>query len=217
MLHEVANRTDPNNPIALIAGKTYKLIETATPKVDGEDNWYYKFAGEATFKIKTDGSIETSGLDIRSADGVLLLKDEIPEKPEFEKKIKDTNDTTGVTSGWQDSADYDIGDAVPYKLTATLADNVTDYRNYHITFKDEMEKGLTFNGVSLVTVNGKEVPATDYKLNVANDKHSFDLTLTWIGQEGAKIADESLNKAKVEVYFTAILNDERRDLATKAT
>ena len=207
VLHEAANRTDPSNPISLIAGKTYKLIETATPKVDGEDNWYYKFAGEATFKIKTDGSIETSGLDIRSADGVLLLKDEIPEKPEFEKKIKDTNDSTGETSGWQDSADYDIDDEVPYRLTATMADNVTDYRNYHITFKDEMEKGLTFNGVSLVTVNGKEVPATDYELNVANDKHSFDLTLTWIGQEGAKIADESLNKAKVEVYFTAILNE----------
>ena len=196
----------------MIAGKTYKLIETATPKVDGEDNWYYKFAGEATFKIKTDGSIETSGLDIRSADGVLLLKDEIPEKPEFEKKIKDTNDSTGVTSGWQDSADYDIGDEVPYKLTATLADNVTDYLKYHITFKDEMEKGLTLNKIEKVTLNGKEM---DVDLNdeevFTSEAQKFSLTLTWQGaanDEGklSRIADTNLNNAEVIVYFNAILN-----------
>ena len=37
-------------------------------------------------------------------------------------RVKDTNDTTGVTTDWQDSADYDIGDDVPFQLTATLAD-----------------------------------------------------------------------------------------------
>ena len=51
-----------------------------------------------------------------------------PHKPGFDKKIKDTNDTTGTTSDWQDSADYDIGDAVPYRLTATLAQDVTTYK-----------------------------------------------------------------------------------------
>nr|AHF25646.1 peptidoglycan linked protein-fimbrial structural subunit-(LPXTG motif) [uncultured bacterium Contigcl_24] len=126
------------------------------------------------------------------------------KKPEFEKKIKDTNDTTGETSGWQDSADYDIGDAVPYRLTAKLADNVSDYLKYHITFHDTMEEGLTFNGITSVTVNGTEV--TDYELK--SEDHSFDLTLTWTGEEGKRIADASLNEAEVEVLFTATLNSD---------
>ena len=36
--------------------------------------------------------------------------------PEFKKKLKDTNDSTGNTTGWQDSADYDIGDYIPFRL-----------------------------------------------------------------------------------------------------
>ena len=56
-----------------------------------------------------------------------------------------------------------------------------------------------------MTVNGEEV--TDYELT--SDEHAFDLTLTWNGaDEKTKIADESLNKAEVEVLFTAILNED---------
>ena len=50
--------------------------------------------------------------------------------PSFEKKIKDTNDTEGTTTGWQDSADYDIGDDVPFKLEGTVAANYAQYKQY---------------------------------------------------------------------------------------
>ena len=43
--------------------------------------------------------------------------------PESEKKVKDTNDTDGTTTGWQDSADWDIGDKVPFQLKGTVASN----------------------------------------------------------------------------------------------
>lgn len=42
------------------------------------------------------------------------------DKPTLEKKVKDTNDSDGAITGWQDSADYDIGDTIPYQLTATM-------------------------------------------------------------------------------------------------
>ena len=48
--------------------------------------------------------------------------------PSFQKKVKDTNDTTGEPSGWQDSADYDIGDEVPFQLKATLPNNYSNYK-----------------------------------------------------------------------------------------
>ena len=65
--------------------------------------------------------------------------------PEVEKKVKDTNDSTGVTSGWQDSADYDIGDSIPFQLKATLANNVSSYTTYKVVFHDTLSKGLTLN------------------------------------------------------------------------
>ena len=127
------------------------------------------------------------------------------KKPDFEKKIQDTNDSTGETSDWQDSADYDIGDNVPYRLTATLASNVTDYRKYFIIFHDTMEPSLDFSGVSNVTVNGTEV--TDYELTPGD--HNFDLKLTWDNGD-EKIADEKLNSGTVEVLFSAKLNENAR-------
>lgn len=69
--------------------------------------------------------------------------------PNFEKKIKDTNDTTDITSEWQDSADYDIGDQVPFKLKGTVADNYDDYKTYYFAFHDVEEEGLTFNSDSV--------------------------------------------------------------------
>ena len=65
--------------------------------------------------------------------------------PTVEKKVKDTNDSTGVTSDWQDSADYDIGDSIPFQLKATLADNVSSYTTYKVVFHDTLSKGLTYN------------------------------------------------------------------------
>ena len=186
----------PHEAENLKIDEEYTLKETITPKD-------YTFAADATFSVDKEGKITTSGLKARE-DGVLLLEDKLAEKPEFEKKIKDTNDTTGETSDWQDSADYDIGDAVPYRLQAVLADNVTDYLKYHITFHDYMDEGLDFNGIEKVTVNGTEVAPDGYTLT--SGEHSFDLTLKW-GDGEAKITDESLNKATVEVFFTAILNE----------
>ena len=192
---------EPHEVENLAINTEYTLRESVVAKYpDSDPARYYTFADDTTFTVDEDGEITySSGLELRSEDGTLLLKDKLATQPEFKKKIQDTNDTTGETSEWQDSADYDIGDAVPYKLWAKLADNVTDYPTYHITFHDEMEEGLTFKGIDRVTVKGVEVKADDYELT--SDDHSFDLKLTWEGD-----ATKGLNSAEVEVYFTAELN-----------
>lgn len=73
-----------------------------------------------------------------------------------EKKVIDKNDTTGATTDWQDSADYDIGDAVPFKLSATIAQDYANYTHgYKLTFHDKEDTGLTFNKDSVkVYVDG---------------------------------------------------------------
>ena len=52
-----------------------------------------------------------------------------PAEPDFNLKVKDTNDSTGETSDWQDSADYDEGDEVPFKVDVTLPDDGAVFTN----------------------------------------------------------------------------------------
>lgn len=63
-----------------------------------------------------------------------------------EKKVDDKNDSNTTEDGisWQDSADYDIGDAVPFQLKATIAEDYDNYTVYQLVFHDEECEGLTF-------------------------------------------------------------------------
>ena len=71
------------------------------------------------------------------------------------KKVKDINDSDAQNAtDWQDSADYDIGDDVPFQLKATLANNVTSYDTYKVVFNDTLSSGLTYNKDAVVRVDG---------------------------------------------------------------
>ena len=78
-----------------------------------------------------------------------------------DKKVDDKNDsnTTEDATTWQGSADYDIGDAVPFKLSATIAQDYANYTHgYRLTFHDKEDAGLSFNASSVkVYVDGKEI------------------------------------------------------------
>ena len=81
----------------------YYLVKDKDGSVTGENDAYTEYI------IKVVADVEATP------------KSDVPE---VEKKVEDTNDSTGKTSGWQDSADYDIGDSVPFQLKATLANDV---------------------------------------------------------------------------------------------
>ncbi len=120
--------------------------------------------------------------------------------PQVEKKVKDTNDTTGETTGWQDSADYDIGDNVPFQLTATLASNVSSYNAYKIVFHDTLSAGLTYNNDAKVMFNGTDVTA-NFQIHYDNAKN----TLT-ISCDNVK-AFNATNDSVITVEYTAKLNE----------
>lgn len=105
------------------------------------------------------------------------------DKPTLEKKVQDVNDSTGATSGWQDSADYDVNDEVPFQLTATLPANAADfaaYETYKLVFHDQQSAGLTFKESSVVVKYGdKTLNADSYKLDQnPTDGDTFDITIT---------------------------------------
>ena len=120
--------------------------------------------------------------------------------PSVEKKVKDTNDTTGETTGWQDSADYDIGDDVPFQLTATLANNIESYKTYSLKFNDTLSKGLDYNNDAVIKLGDKDV--TSY-FTPSYDATAKTLTFTCdnILAFGAKNSDQ------IVVEYTAKLNE----------
>lgn len=128
--------------------------------------------------------------------------------PTVEKKVKDTNDTTGDTSDWQDSADHDINDKVPFQLTATLPANYDTYNSYYLNFSDELSAGLTFNNDAKVyVVNGSDRKEVTNYFYVAADGSSFAIKdLKQISVDGvATITKDS----KIVVEYTATLNNEK--------
>lgn len=120
--------------------------------------------------------------------------------PSVEKKVKDTNDTTGETTGWQDSADYDIGDDVPFQLTATLANNIESYKTYSLKFNDTLSKGLDYNNDAVIKLGDKDV--TSY-FTPSYDATAKTLTFTC----DDILAFGATNSDKIVVEYTAKLNE----------
>ncbi|HCJ40470.1 SpaA isopeptide-forming pilin-related protein [uncultured Ruminococcus sp.] len=74
----------------------------------------------------------------------------------FEKKLKDINDSTDTDmTAWQDGADHDIGDFVPFMLKATLPENVDQYDGYYLQFTDNISPA--FNVATVADLDGLEV------------------------------------------------------------
>lgn len=98
--------------------------------------------------------------------GTVTISPKSNDVPEFEKKLKDTNDSTGDTTGWQDSADYDIGDYIPFRLQGTVPEDYDSYKTYYYAFHDVEEKGLTFDPSSVKVFVGDEETGT--KIDASN-------------------------------------------------
>ena len=156
----------------------YYLIKDKDDSIQGQDS-YTEFILHVTDDVNAD------------------VKADVPS---VEKKVKDTNDTIGETTGWQDSADYDIGDDVPFQLTATLANNIESYKTYSLKFNDTLSKGLDYNNDAVIKLGDKVV--TD-SFTSSYDETAKTLTFTCdnILAFGAKNSD------KIVVEYTAKLNE----------
>lgn len=88
-----------------------------------------------------------------------------------EKKVKD-DEAAGTAAGtWIDSADYDIGESVPFQLTATVASDFHNYTHgYKLTFHDKMDSTLQFKPNSVkVYVDGNQIDASNYDVITNTD------------------------------------------------
>ena len=126
--------------------------------------------------------------------------------PTVEKKVKDTNDSTGKTSDWQDSADYDINDDVPYQITGTMPDNIGDYTTYKYVFTDTMSKGLTYNEKTAKIMIGKTDVTSNFVENVKTNTDG-GTTVTWTCDDLKGTGVTLDENTKVVVTYSAKLNE----------
>ncbi len=85
--------------------------------------------------------------------------------PTITKKVQEKNDSTGTTA-WQDSADYDIGDTIPYQITGTLPSKFAEYDTYKTyTITDTLSAGLTPPAAEDVKVTLDTADGTDLVKN----------------------------------------------------
>lgn len=139
--------------------------------------------------------------------------------PQVVKKVKDIDDTVDSDiddNPWVDSADHDMEDAVPFKLTATLPSNVGYYESYQIVFHDTLDAGLELDDTTLKVymydnaaaaetdvevVNGTDVTA-DFVLGKDADNCSFDVSC----EDILAIEDVTADSVFV-VYYEAELGE----------
>ena len=72
------------------------------------------------------------------------------------KKVQDNDTSNGQSANqWIDSADYNIGDDVPFQLAGTLPANLTSFKTFNYVFHDTLSTGLTRNNdLKVVVANG---------------------------------------------------------------
>ena len=130
-----------------------------------------------------------------------------------DKTVDDVNDsdTTDTTANLkkQTSADHDIGDDVPFHLSATLSEKVDQYDTYKITFEDILEEGK-FDAIGTLTEklgNADIADTEDYTVArtelTAPTKDGFKIQYVFTPKEGKTL--DSLKGKTITIDFTAKL------------
>ena len=183
--HVTETKTEGTGKVNLPAAGYYLIVDTTdtTGTYDAKNLSFLKVngAGEVTPTIKTD-------------------------KPTLEKKVKDINDSTGSESDWQDSADYDIGDEIPYKLTATMGD-LSNYDHYYLNFHDTMTHLTLVEGSVEVKVGEKTLALEKNQYTVAwdADNKTMDVAIMDVKAHGATTGTEVTVTYKATLDADAVL------------
>lgn len=199
----VADVLSANNTNTALANAVAKLAYanktgTGTALISGENtlaDGYYLIV-DTTANVGEGGAYNASLLQVVGNINIAVKTD----APTVEKKVLEGNT-------YQDAADYNIGDAVPFRLIGSVPD-MSRYDTYKYIFHDTLSAGLTAPADTDVKVylsadNAYDAADTDVTASFAvtvsgqNITVSCDDLKTVVGESGAKY---------VIVVYTATLN-----------
>lgn len=210
-----------------VADRVYRAIKAANIAADATN-----LSGNGDVVAQGYWMIaDVTALDGNEANSLVMVdtlgKDSITINPKtalptVEKKVKDIEDSEDSKiedNPWYDSADHDIGDNVPFKLTATLPANAQVYQSYTMVFHDTLSAGLTFapTSVKVLMYETKHKADVDTDLNDAMKDVTANFTTVTTGlTDGCTFEVACDNVFAIEgvtkdtaflVYYEAELND----------
>ena len=208
----VAEKADPT--------MTVTVPETAEDgyTMDVDFGWYV--VDEITSVEGTHSASSLCMVNTANPDVFINIKSDFPV---IQKQIRedDNRKNIGINSdGWNDVADFEIGQTVPYRYL-TYVPNMNGYSSYYFSMRDRMDEALTFNPDSVVVKVGDKtlVNNIDYKVvtsGIPADEtfqiQIMDLKATinkyfYPEYEGAVPEMEKFYGQKIVVEYNATLNE----------
>lgn len=181
---DLTQRQIDDNILAIIATYTgeqtrhfadalYRAIKATDPAIvpdvtgwDGSSKTvaqgYWLIADVTDLSGKSEANSVTMLDSAGDAETTVNLK---PDVTDMEKKVDDEKDSlvdpiadNEDSDAWWDTADYDIGDEVPFRIDGQMANDVASYSYYSFRIADTLSDGLDFveNSIAL-QVNGTAV------------------------------------------------------------
>ena len=121
------------SPIVVKVANT--ISGTNSIKIDGLDYGYY-LTDEVTNVQGENAAASLCMVNTANPEASVQIKSDYPT---LIKKINEDDNNTG----WNDVADYEIGQTVPYKYTSTIPD-INGFQTYYYAWHDKMDSALTF-------------------------------------------------------------------------
>lgn len=196
----IATATSTDGGVATFSDVTkdgyYLIVDTTSPMTGN---------GAYTRYILTQYSA-ANGADLQTKSSLPSVVKKVyedstlEESYSYKQKPADAENTTDT--GYNDVADYNIGDDVPFKLYGTMPSSLTGYDHYYYAFHDTLDESLTLDSNSIkVYIDGVEVGTSKYTVVTSpSDGRTFDVVFTDVMAAGAK------ENSSVVVSYNAKLN-----------
>ena len=199
-----------------IQGETIEIKDaTASNSVEikGLDYGYY-IIEDATEVSETHSAASLAIVTTANPTAILNIKSDYPT---VTKKVYEEDDNVG----WNDVADYEIGETVPFKYTSNIP-NINGYSKYYYAWHDSMDEALTLQNDSIQiqisgSLNGSDktytLTKTEYVLNTnPGNNETFQIQISDIkaivDREFPQFSNnENQYGQTVTVSYNALLND----------
>ena len=208
----VAEKADPTMTV------TVPETAKASYTMDVDFGWYV--VDEITSVEGTHSASSLCMVNTANPDVFINIKSDFPV---IQKQIREDDGRGSIGSnkdGWNDVADFEIGQTVPYRYL-TYVPNMNGYSSYYFSMRDRMDEALTFNPESVAVKIGDKtlVKDVDYKVvteGIPSDE-TFQIQITDLKAtvnkyfypefNGSVPETEKFYGQKIVVEYNATLNE----------
>lgn len=157
--------------------------------LDVDFGWY--IVDEVTNVVGEHSASSLCMVNTANPDVFINIKSDFPV---IQKQIREDDTRTSIGKdhdGWNDVADFEIGQTVPYRYL-TYVPNINGYESYYFAIHDRMDEALTFNADSVVVKIEDKILVKDVDYKIVTEGIPSDETFQ------IKIMDL---KATINKYF----------------